>query len=360
MLRFLRARKGVAASVFKYIFAVVAGAIILIFFVRFAMDMTDTQKSVSNAELGFMIDESLNALTVSEDQSEPIPGDPWPSPVMLSFGKGPTCGKLSSGSYNFNIHKVVFSPLKIDGNQIFAWTQSWYYPFEVDNFFYLSNKNSKYYLVYPSGEVADFVRGLDSQVTPAERHNEHFPKSFEVESISSDQVNARLAYASGKYSFVKFAFFKTNPPLGFKGNYVVIDYVDCEPDRDDDDCHGSLTFSSGKSFFAGKPMLYGAVLAEDFESYQCQLGRIYKRLGIILSLYSEKADLLYDKDMLDFFNDCSYDLIKSANLDAFNLEVDSAKGNPSYGNHVRFDFFKDIIVESNNKLGGKSACTILF
>ncbi len=361
MLRFLKLRKGLAAPVFKYIFSLVVGAIILLFFVKFAMDMGKSKEEVSTTELGFMIDDSLNALMVSEDQSQPIPNEAWPSPVKMSFGKGPTCGKFSSGTYNFDAKKVIFSPSKLEDNQILSWTQSWYYPFKVDNFFFLTNRRSKYYLVYPSdGDVADFVKGIDSLTTPAEHHYENFPKSFEVESISKDQVVARLSYASGRYDFVKFAFFKTNPPSGFSGRYVIIDYVDCEPDKEDDECHGSVDFPDDNSFFVGKPMLFGAVLAEDFDSYNCQLSRIYKRLSLMLNLYGEKANMLYTKDLLDSTNDCSYNMIRLANLDGFKLEVDSAKSDPGYVDHAKFDSFKDFIVESNKKLGGKGACVVLF
>jgi hypothetical protein len=352
-------KKGLVAPVFKYIFVVIAGAMILLFFVKFAMDMVGSKEKANTAEIGFVIEDSLTALSVSEDQSESIPSLPWVSNVELGFGKLATCGKYSSGSSQYSSTKIIFSPSKLEGDQIQAWTRTWDYPFKVDNFFFLTNKNSKYFLAYDSS-TKDFVESIDSSFTPAETL-EHIPKSFEVESIPMGQVLTRLS-APTTNTFTKFVFFNTAPNIPSTSNakYVRVDYVDCESDKDDVDCRGSLTFPAGKkSFFVGKTMLYGAIMADDFDAYSCQLSKVYRRLGIVIDLYSEKADLLYAKDMQDTSDDCNYDNVKS-NLDAFKTELANAKADPDYDSFDNFNLNKNNLIGSNDQLGDNSACTALF
>ncbi len=346
-------KHGVASSVFKYIFALVAGFLILLFFVRFAWNMTNTEDEFRNAEVGFIIDDSLTALSVSEDQKEPIPEEPWPSDIELNIGKGLTCGKLSSSSYSYPSNKIIFSPSKLKGTQIQAWTQTWYYPFKIDNFFFLSNKNSKYYLVSESntGEVSEFIRSIDSSTLPTDT-TEHIPTSFGVESITKNQVEGMINFAA-RYDFVKFIFFNThsNIPQGANVRYAEINYADCEWDKSDEDCRGSVIFQgSKKSFFIGKPMFYGAIFADDFEGYTCQLSEIYKSVEIISGFYSEKANLLYIKNQgCDTYN------AVQANLDAL-----KALAKAKSMDYDKFHSIKNSLVKNNDEIGGNSECSALF
>jgi len=346
-------KRAILAPVFKYIFVLVAGSIILLFFVKFAFDMTTTQEKLSTAELGFVIDDSLTALSVSEDQSMPIPKDPWPSTIELDFGKGLNCGKFFLGDLPYASPKFIFSPPKLKGTQIQAWTQTWSYPFKVDSFFFLANKRSKYYLVYPSSrDVADFVGSIDSTSLPTDSL-EHIPNSFDVESIPLTQVIPKLSYASQNYDFVKFVFFNSPPPSGFDANYVVVNYLDCESEKDDSDCRGSLSFPNGKrSFFVGKPMLYAAILADGFDAYSCQLSRILKRLSLVIDFNLRHAELLSLKNI------CSYDGIKS-NLYSFKASVNAANS-INYDDFNAFNIHKGNILSNNEGLGDESGCTALF
>lgn len=342
------------APVFKYIFALVAGAVILLFFVKLAMNMVGTSDRLSSAETGFLFDDMLTASSVNSDSSTQIPSRPWPTPLEFSFGKGLSCGKLSFSSYQQSTQKIIFSPSTLKGVQVGAWTQSWFYPFKVANFFFLTNQDSKYFLVYSPSDaaVADFVRGIDSAAAPTDT-SEHFPKSFALESIPKDQVFARLGSAS-KFGFVKLVFFNTAPPPNIPPSvsYVRIDYVDCEPEKNDDDCRGSVAFfnPSRNSFFMGKPMLYGAILSDDFDSYSCQLSRVYDALAMTSSIYSAKADLLALKRP----SCAKYAGIRS-NLDSFKSLATSKSSD-----YDSFQTFKDALISSNNLAGDDSACTILF
>ncbi len=347
-------KNAVASSIFKYIFALVAGFLILLFFIKFAGNMTGTQEELSNAEVGFTVDDSLTALSVSEDQKESIPEDPWPSPIEFNIGKGSTCGKLSSSSYSYPSEKIIFSPSKLKGTQIQAWTQTWYYPFKISNFFFLSNKNSKYYLVSESntGEVSEFIRSIDSTTLPTDTI-EHIPTSFGVESITKNQVAGMINAAGGRYAFVKFIFFNThsNIPQDSAVRYAEIGYADCEWDKNDEDCRGSVMFQgTKKSFFIGKPMFYGAIFADDFEDYTCQLSRIYKSIDIISGFYSEKAGLLHIKNQ-----DCdTYNSIQ-ANIDA--LKALTKANSMDYD---KFHAVKNSLVKGNDETGGNSECSALF
>lgn len=339
-------KKGISTPVFKYIFMLATGALILLFFIKFAADMTTTKQSISKTETGQIIDNSLTALTASEDQTETIPQTQWPEDLELTIGKGATCGEFTTGTYNQETSNIIFSATTLKDKQIQAWTKSWKYPFKTENFFYLTNKKTKYYLVYGQDQDTEkFVKSIDSAALPTDTL-EHIPKQFMVESITANQIEQRLSEAKGKYEFVKFIFFKTQPPKNFKGKYTIIEYKECEEEKDDDECRGRITSGQGETYFIGKEMMYGAILAEDLEAYKCQQTRAIKRLNMMISIYKEKAKLLEQK------TNCDYASMRNT-LE----EMGKLTTNPD---EEKLNIERKKLVEGNDRLGEESECTQLF
>ncbi|MCG2717684.1 MAG: hypothetical protein L6408_02465, partial [Nanoarchaeota archaeon] len=66
-------KKAQISPVFKYIFMLVVGTIILIFFIRFAMKTEETGTEVIKAEVLHALDAAMQAFSVSEYSSGVIP-----------------------------------------------------------------------------------------------------------------------------------------------------------------------------------------------------------------------------------------------------------------------------------------------
>ena len=213
-------KKAQISPVFKYIFMLVVGAIILIFFIKFAVQTEKGGKEIIKAEVLHMLDSSLQAFSVSTYSSGTIPTPPWPQIVHMKFGTGPNCGKLTieGQKYFVPIEKVIFSPSEIKTKQLRAWTLSWHFPFRTTNFFFLMNSRSKYYIMYDSANEV-FVRSISSSSSSFEM--EHMPKSFGVKAANSEaEPRSKLKTSD----LVKVNYFTpiTGVSDGLKGSCIKI------------------------------------------------------------------------------------------------------------------------------------------
>ena len=156
-------KKADVSPAFQYIFALVVGAIILIFFIRFAFQAEKSGTEVIKAEVLHMLDASLQAFSVSTYSTDNLPKPPWPQIVDMKVGTKANCGKFTVTGQKFlvPIPRIVFGPEEMKARQLQAWTNSWHFPFRITNMFYLVNDRSKYYLIYDANSQ-EFVRKISS------------------------------------------------------------------------------------------------------------------------------------------------------------------------------------------------------
>ncbi len=246
-------KKGLAVQ-FKWIFSVVAGAIILIFFIRFAFLQTGMNQNLENREILASLSDQLEAFSIASKSSKEIDIG---KEVDIKF----SCENLSIEEYSKNMNKIIFAR-DLSGSKLKAVTLSWKYPFKAGNFFYLSDDKTKYY----------FLTSIN------DNRYKSFPDIFDKVAITN------LGMINDKDSVVVVF---SNP--GSIGELSRVIYIDEANNR-------VMFYKEEKdSFYFGDELMYGAILTADYEEYKCLLGKAVDRLKNIAYIYRDKASKLQVK-----------------------------------------------------------------
>jgi len=280
-------KKGQVSPVFKYVFGLIVGALFLLFFFGFAMQYKGTASSVEVRQIVYGFDDDLTAFSVTGDSS-------WekrfPYSVSITFDNG----QIISGDFAKSTSHIVFAPIEVSGNLMYIWTKRWSFPFDVDNLYYITGGQERYFLVFDD-ESMSFVSELVSDY-------DGIPDSFSASSVGlsaladSSQIST-LAGDALSYNKIKFVFFsedsqailtaKTNIENKFTNaeSLIVLPSEDYE--------NGIVTFSDGEQVvYFGKPLLLGAIFAEDSASYRYGFDSALHKFNLVSQVYQGKASFL--------------------------------------------------------------------
>lgn len=277
-------------SVFKYIFAMIAGAFILLFFVNFAMKYISSEENVEAAELVSNFDNQLSIVSTSEngfkEHNLGLERD-------ISFNRG----RIVSGTAKKNSTNIVYSPKSLQGVKILLWTKKWVFPYAIDSFYYMSNDKYKYVAI--SDETSqEFV---DTLVKPKEGE---ISDSFKAVSFTFDKFQSQQSALSRSYSAfkkVRIAYFSDNPSKDTikklsssmkNADVIVIKRADT---NDGEWSAGTVSFGQEEAIYVGLPMMIGAIFAEDFENYDFNLKRALGRFREVTGLYMKKAEFMQQR-----------------------------------------------------------------
>jgi len=330
-------KKGMS-DVFRYILVLVAGVIVLLFFVRFAFQQVFLIESVNAVDIRETLNDYFNALsTVDEDMFTTAKIN---SKVNINY---PSCGdigvKLKEGkSDSVRYSHIIFSPNMLD-KEINVWAKKWSYPFDVDAFFYLLDRDTKIFLVGNSRLVNELigVRRADGSCCAG---SEYIDSRFNAEKRAAVDANF-IEEQAREYDNVIFVFFDQEMINANLGNVKErkINAADCEDEKDDEKCRGSINFGDKQAFFAGKAMLYGAIFAGDSKNYECGFDMAVKKLKLVSEIYDKKRLLL-----ARLKPDCG--------KYAFSVNIDASNSNLMYNS-------MNGLIENNKVLVGGN-CAKLF
>lgn len=258
---------------FKYIFVIIAGALILIFFVRFAFQYKTISEKLTAREIVFTIDDALDAFSVSTESNKDIDLN---LETTLKFD----CNTINYLDYTKKTNKIIFSPTTLKGKALQAWTLSWEFPFTITNFFYLTNKKTKFYLIYDQSSFSE-VNNIYNNI-PTRFNKVVTDKNFNINSIKTT-----TRYLD-KVNFIFFTQPDNADEIAQKLNNENIVQVKLNENR-------VIFYPNKESFYLGKEMLYGVIFSSNYDNYECTLKNSLEKLSLVSELYSKKAYLLWLK-----------------------------------------------------------------
>lgn len=285
----MKPKKAQVEVQFNWIFVLIAGAIILFFFVGIVI----RQKTVSETKLAGSVSEDLRAILVGAglkpgvtnlvdipdidivfncDESD----DSW-------FGVG-IDGKVSK-STGLPI-EPVFAPKLVKGRQMITWALDFNAPFAVTNLLFVTSPEIRYIFVYEDNTRADEIF-------------EKLPDFMFKERISANQVSGLQDLNNYK---IKFVIFEDDSVLSsiesldiLRENDVSVVQIMGDGNLRFWKKQGSRFVDEGSSFYIGENMDYGAIFAEDLESYECNLRKVFRRLNFVSELYSMRESAIIQK-----------------------------------------------------------------
>ena len=236
---------------FNWIFSLIAGVLIFIFLVYFAVQNTDLFGNVTSK----VVSQELDILFSGIETTKTKTTLDFSKEVELRFSCNNGDQILGvNGKSGSNLHgKAIFSPNIIDSNFVNIATESWNVPFRVANVIYVWKNKYNLMGTVPDINIFQDLKGEGEKVI----------FRYFTESVDDCTGTGNL---------------KT----------IVYDY-----NSELDDYQGYVCFNGDKSNpinFYGKAMMIGAVFSSSEENFNCVQNGMEKRLEIMNSVYQKKSN----------------------------------------------------------------------
>ena len=232
---------------FNWIFILVAGAILLIFFVSFAFKYKALQEEKLNIEILVNLDRSLTNL-----QSSPFTTiDEIKLPVELEV----SCNNLIVNDKKYVNNNFLFSPNKLKNKMLILYKQ-FSMPFKITEFYYLISPDKKFFLVYnPGNSLAE--QYIDNLI-------KDLPEKFKANVVKATNAG------NGKNIYFYNANVNATKIIVMQNKVNIITSLNTYEDVNEE-------------------LIYAAVFSDNFD---CNYNKLNKKANNIAKLYYEKAVLL--------------------------------------------------------------------
>jgi len=278
-----------------WIFILIAGAIILTFFVTIVVKQKDISEQKIAGKAIDSFEQIITATGVTEDTFNKID---IPK-IKFEFICNQDYSEYSilKTGLNRNLEtEIVFSPDIVQGNSVFIWSLTWNFPFAVDNFVMITSPEVRYIILYDDEKDLEAQYIFDDipdpinkeQPIPIDKLNQlkdkgnykiklifvteqeildtALPKWMEKEDISAVRIAG---------SYINF-YEKQGLKLYTKRERDYFDINEPFPQDEKD------------------PMLYAAIFAENPEMYSCAMKKAYNRLSLTAKVHKQRIAILED------------------------------------------------------------------
>ncbi len=268
-------KKGFAPALFKWIFAVIAGALILVFLMSFVFKQQGTADTLDERKLVIGLEHQLEALATTDVASKTLP---LKRETTLNFD----CDGIASKTYRKSTGKVLFAAPQLKGNILHTWVRQWEFPFRAGTFYYVTNKNIRTLLIFDTTTL-NFVRDLT------------IPQTFNTQLMDVSKFSATQLLGSVRgldtFNLIFFAPLTDAEQLLQQFQGVNINLV--EVNIKTKEVTITTTINTEETYYLGESMLYGLLFAP--ENYVCLKDKALERHKDLLGLYEQKVTLLIPK-----------------------------------------------------------------
>ena len=319
-------KKGVVEVQFNWMFVLIAGAIILMFFVNFAMNYREAgeREIAVNVlqELGSLASSSLQASGTAQDVEfvglslevycNPDSCNIYGCDQRFDFG-----GRRIAAPEWMDI-EPIFSSRNIDSDHLLLWTLPWQAPFHVTNFLYLTDPEHRF--IFDCNDEITGSCGLAGNVYSRFSENVYANHKY----ITLNDIGTVSYEGERQNNFIMFIEPDENF-AGFEGisddtvrnrinvlfvdpDESSVDYGDVHFGSVDDD--GSISGDFESSSYIGKPMLIGAIFSDEKSDYKCNVRKAILKFLNVNDIYKTKAEELDSgcfgpdcDDCVDYYGD---------------------------------------------------------
>jgi len=344
------ARKKASIEVqFNWIFVMVAGALILVFF----FGVIQKQRDMSNSKMGNMLLTNLESIATRAGVSKGTVQTIELPNIEINFGCTDEClCSYSIGDVQKQYRdKIVFAPERIKGSGMILWTLDWKVPFRVTNFVFATTTRDKYFFVYEN---------LNSQLIKV--LNKTMPAEVDAEFIHFTEYPR---VKNKNYNSAKFIFIDTIgviPPgtLGIDNSFRNVDVsaVHISSGGDlvfyDKGSNRKLEFIRKESSYYGEPSIYGAIFASDSNAYDCNMVSGLVRMGKILEIFIAKSEYFDEENNKALFCVEGY---STENLEILKRDSETAQGNMQ---SLKLLSSSVSAVDAQNEVLLRASCPLLY
>ncbi|HLC81601.1 MAG TPA: hypothetical protein VJH68_03005 [Candidatus Nanoarchaeia archaeon] len=291
--------KGQVEVTFNWVYILIAGAVILLFFVSLVV----RQKSISEQHLAVdvvrILESIITGAQVSEKTKSSIPlGGLSEQTLYFNCEDGVSeYGVVGLPARVQNSFDSVFAPTTIQGSRLILWSLPYALPFKITDFLLVTSDNNHYFFLGEGQGLSDeFIEGAADSKPQLTIQAQKVNSLSEI-SASGKKVRARIVDADGKNIVSQGRI---------PGQLLALE--------DKDLTAVSFTANNEANFFIKEgsfwkklnlqpvPMVsqavnrdaavYGAIFTEDPEIYLCNMQKAYQRIRLISEIYEAKVQEL--------------------------------------------------------------------
>lgn len=287
----MKNKKAQLAIPFHWIFILIAGALILLFFVTIVFKQKAVSEQKLSAELISSIEEIFAGAGVGEDETIHVIDIPK---TEFNFICEEETGISEYSIKDTGVSRqtpaeIMFSPDLVKGKELIIWSLPWSMPFKITNFIIVSSSDVRYIIYYNQAE-ADFARQVKLDM----------PEPLTVNLVTNiNQIPDTSNYK------IKFIFIGVDPTtvdlvilrnspnkdvsaVEIKSDYII--FYEKQLDKFVKQEKGSVIYLP--AYNEKDAMYYAAIFAENADQYRCNLKKIMQRLRLVAEIYKERTEIL--------------------------------------------------------------------
>lgn len=356
-------KKGTIELQFNWLFVLIVGAMILLFFFGLIRTLSKNSKESLNFDILSYLDEILAGVGVSSntEYSINLPGAVINIDCYFMTIEGSDFEGKSVES------RVVFGPNRIS-REMTTYTLFWGAPFNTAYFLYVTSSKNKYLIV----EDAD---GFMQKVHDDASSDDLLPLNINIETYS-DLTAIENDFENQNFNKIKIITFREVTPDTMTLNLKKIKNKDVSairiiPDTsitidEFPDGTGAIEFYTfdgtgftldGESKYLNKASLAGAIYSENKEMYDCNMDKAYERLNKIAEILLKKTATLLTEDVNT--NQCDTDPSPQHNYNRINAILEDLTDPLISVNPIDIYSKEQELNEKNKKLQAQS-CPIIY
>ena len=236
---------------FNWIFVIIAGAIILAFFVNFGLKYQSLQQEKLSVELLINLDNALFNLQSSSFDIIDVVDIPKDLEI--------TCNNFKIGNRNYTNDKIIFSPKNLK-DKIYIYYKPFNFPFKAENFYYIVSPKDRFYLIANDQSSREFAQNLINDLP------ERFRQNVFIETTRQFTEKNIFINSAANINDIKVTI--QNDKISINYNNKVYDDVN-------------------------KELVYGALFGENFD---CNYEKLKSRMDKTILSYQGKLILLQNSN----------------------------------------------------------------
>lgn len=258
---------------FNWIFVLIAGAAILIFFASIIIKQKSITQSSTNIEMIKQMENVIAGASISTDIIVPL--------EIPNFEIKISCNKVSVGVSSSQYQNLIlFAPSSIKGNRIVTQTQAFKEPYRSTNLLFITSTQVRHILIGNDNLAKEINRTLP----------------LELDKEIHDAYDASKIKNFNNYK-IRFISFNTNIPPSIPNllskmadEDVTALKVSGDSEKGTIDFYakkGSLFELAGSTSYIGKPSLIGAVYTDSIELYRCNMKNVFSRHFLVTKIHNK-------------------------------------------------------------------------
>ncbi len=269
----MESKKGVISVQFNWIFILIAGSLILLFFGSLVLKMRDVSDTAIAETILTNMQTIMTGAEVSVRTINPIE---IPD-KEIEF----SCNSISVGKVSKPItkNKIVFAPEVIKGRLLLTWALDWNSPYHVTNFLYLTTKDIKYIFIEQLDDEAEKIFNMLPDEINKKREDisniKDTGSNFKLVffDVSSPDIPSNLKSISDKRISAVNINFNFNEIKFYEKNGDTFDFVK-------------------KVNYLSDPMILGAIFSGNQEDYECNIEKAFNKLNLVSKIYEKRTNSL--------------------------------------------------------------------